>query len=320
MADARAQCAELAQVGEGEQSLVQRQAQKRAAADRAERLEAALEQIQQLEAESDHKPGARVSSSDPEARMMKQADGGFAPSYNVQTTTAAVGKAILSVQVTQARNDLAQLTPALDRLERTLATKPEQVVVDGGYLRQENVLETSTRGVELIGPVLEAEAKAAPWYQRAGVKTEFYADRFTFDPAQNCLYCPAGVRLSYRGKNQSEPILLYKYQARVQDCAGCAHKADCCPNNEKTGRSVLRSEYAEQMQEFQQRMALAETQQIYRQRSQVAETPHLWIKAKFGLRCFHVRGLVKVGQEALWAALTYNIGLLLRFRRQAVAV
>ena len=65
-------------------------------------------------------------------------------------------------------------------------------------------------------------------------------------------------------------------------------------------------------------MALPETQQIYRQRSEVAETPHLWRKAKFGLRQFHVRGLVKVGMEALWAALSYNIVLLLRCRRQAL--
>jgi len=39
----------------------------------------------------------------------------------------------------------------------------------------------------------------------------------------------------------------------------------------------------------------------------VAETPNLWIKAKFGLRQFSVRGWSKVGMEALWACLTYNI-------------
>ena len=59
--------------------------------------------------------------------------------------------------------------------------------------------------------------------------------------------------------------------------------------------------------EFQRKMATPEAQQIYRQRSQVAETPHLWWKAQFRLRQFHVRGLVKAGMELLWAALTYNI-------------
>jgi hypothetical protein len=250
---------------------------------------------------------------------MKQPDGGFAPSYNVQTTTAAEGKAIVSIEVTQAGNDFEQLQPALDRLQRTLSSKPDQAVVDGGYVSQTNILETATTGVELIGPVMSTESKAAQCYRRAGVKPEFYADRFRFEAAENCMYCPMGVRLKYQGKTRSELVVIQKYQALPRDCAACVRKVDCCPKNEKSGRSVQRSEYHEEIQDYQQRMAQPETQAIYRQRSEVAETPHLWIKAKFKLRQFHVRGLVKVGQEALWVALTYNIALLVRYRKTAVA-
>jgi transposase len=281
---------------------------------RVKRLEAAVAQIQQLEASSGEEE--RVSSSDPEARRMKQPDGGFAPSYNVQTTTAAVGKAIVSLNVTQAGNDFKQLTPAIDRVQRTLESKPEQAVVDGGYISQENILDTHTNGVEWIGPAMNKDAKAAQGYARTGVKPEFYADRFGFDAAENCYYCPQGMRLNYQGKTKSELVVIHKYQARAADCAGCACKTDCCPKNEKTGRSVQRSEYQQEINDFQQRMATPERQEIYRQRSEVAETPHLWMKAKFGLRQFHVRGLVKAGQEALWAALTSNIVLLVRNRRQ----
>jgi transposase len=319
---ARAQCEALAQTGESEDSedsedsLVQVRARERAAAERTERLQAAVTLIQQLEAGS--RDEVRVSSSDPDARMMKQPEGGAAPSYNVQTTTAAVGKAIVSLEVTQAGNDFQQLTPAIDRMERTLECKPEQAVVDGGYVSQQNILETATRGVEMIGPVMSPQVKAAQCYERAGVKEAFYADRFVFDPAENCLYCPKGVRLSHQGKTRGDVAVIFKYQARRQDCAACACKADCCPKTNQTGRSVQRSEYHREINEFQQRMALPEMQQIYRQRSEVAETPHLWMKVKFGLRRFHVRGLLKVGQEALWAALTYNIVLLLRCRRQTV--
>ncbi len=312
---ARAQCEALAQRGESEESLVQLRARERAAQERVQRLEAAVAQIQQLEAESGEEK--RVSSTDPEARRMKQPDGGFAPSYNVQTTTAAVGKAIVSLDVTQQGNDFKQLAPAIDRVERTLASKPEQAVADGGYISQENILETQTNGVELIGPAMDTAAKAAQCYQRAGVKPEFHADRFRFDATENCYYCPQGMRLNCQGKTKNELVVIHKYQARATDCAGCASKADCCPKNEKTGRSVQRSEYHQAIDDFQQRMATPERQQIYRQRSEVAETPHLWMKAKFGLRQFHVRGLVKAGQEALWAALTYNVVLLLRYRRQA---
>ena len=317
--EARQQCAALAQLGDDEKNEVQKQARKRAAEERVERLDAALEQIQQLEAVADSDKTVRASSSDPEARNMKQPDGGFGPAYNVQTTTAAEGKALVSIDVTQAGNDFEQLQPALDRVQRTLSCKPEQAVVDGGYISQANILETATTGVELIGPVMTTESKAAQCYQRAGVKPEFYADQFRFEAAENCMYCPMGKRLAYQGKTKSELVAIQKYQARPGDCAACERKADCCPKNEKTGRSVQRSEYHQEIQDFQQRMAQPETRQIYRQRPEVAETPHLWMKAKFQLRQFHVRGLVKVGQEALWVALTYNVALLLRYRKKALA-
>lgn len=97
--------------------------------------------------------------------------------------------------MTQAGNDFEQLTPAIDRLERTLDRKPEQVVADGGYVSQGNIVDAATGGVEFIGPAMQSEAKAAQCYGRTGVQPEFYADRFRFDPDQNCFYCPEGVRL-----------------------------------------------------------------------------------------------------------------------------
>jgi hypothetical protein len=47
------------------------------------------------------------------------------------------------------------------RVERTLESKPEQAVADGGYISDRNILETQTNGVELIGPAMNKEAKAA---------------------------------------------------------------------------------------------------------------------------------------------------------------
>ena len=41
--------------------------------------------------------------------------------------------------------------------------------------------------------------------------------------------------------------------------------------------------------------------------AQVAEFPNLWIKTKFGLRQFSVRGVAKVRTESLWVALTYDL-------------
>jgi hypothetical protein len=61
------------------------------------------------------------------------------------------------------------------------------------------------------------------------------------------------------------------------------------------------------MVKFLERMQTDQAKAIYRQRSEVAEFPHAWIKTKLGIRQFRLRGLVKVGLEAIWACLTYNI-------------
>ncbi len=59
-------------------------------------------------------------------------------------------------------------------------------------------------------------------------------------------------------------------------------------------------------------METDEAKAIYKQRGEVAEFPNAWIKEKFGLRQFRLRGIVKVGIEALWACFTYNIKLWIR--------
>jgi hypothetical protein len=58
---------------------------------------------------------------------------------------------------------------------------------------------------------------------------------------------------------------------------------------------------------FFRKMQTMEAQQIYRKRSPVAEFVNAWIKEKFGLRQFRLRGLGKVQIECLWVSLTYNI-------------
>ncbi len=56
---------------------------------------------------------------------------------------------------------------------------------------------------------------------------------------------------------------------------------------------------------------------LYRLRGPVAEFSNLWLKAKFGLRQFCVRGLRKVRCEVMWACLTYNIQQWFRLRWKA---
>jgi transposase len=72
----------------------QQAAEQRAAEERAARIRQALEQLPEIQQKMERrKTGssetARASTTDPEARRMKMADGGFRPAYNVQFVTAA---------------------------------------------------------------------------------------------------------------------------------------------------------------------------------------------------------------------------------------
>ena len=99
-----------------------RAAQERALRERQQRLEQALEEVQKVrEAKRKDKEQARASQSDPQARIMKQSDGGYAPSYNVQLSTEASHRIIVGSGVTQSPSDTHQLVGALAQIEQNLA-------------------------------------------------------------------------------------------------------------------------------------------------------------------------------------------------------
>jgi transposase len=282
------------------------QARKRASREKKQRLEEALqelEQIQKARAESE-KAQVRVSETDPEARVMKQSDGGFAPSYNVQISTDAANGIIVGVDVTQAGNDCDQLVNGIERVEANTGQTPEQVLVDGGYtMKNSNIEVMAERGVDLIGPVAENNSEAS--FKQRGIQPKFYPDKFRYDEARDLFICPAGKTLLLNRTRPCEGRIEYTYRASPADCVACPFRDECCPKN--SPRLVVRKEDSEVVKAFRAKMQTEEAKQIYRTRAQIAEFPNAWIKEKLGLRRFRLRGRKKVRVEAVWACLTYNI-------------
>jgi transposase len=280
---------------EGESARVQA-ARERAGRERQQRLERAVAELENLQ-----KRDASVSTSDPEARRMKQSDGGFAPSYNVQFSTDAVEGAIVEVDVVQDRNDCHQLMPAVERIEQRLGSKPKQMVADGGYTTRANIGDMQAAGVDFIGSLgQDAALESGP----------FAVSAFVFDEQKNCYLCPQGEPLWPRGWQISSGVRYRRYRAKKRQCQGCPQKSACCGRH--TTRGILRPEPSAAVDAFREKMATEEAKAQYRKRSRVAEFCHAWIKTKFGLRQLHVRGLIKAKTEMLWAALTFNIQLAIR--------
>lgn len=286
-----------------------RAAQERAVRERQQRLEQALEEVQKVRQAKrpQDKEQARTSQSDPQARIMKQSNGGYAPSYNVQLSTEASHRVIVGADVSQSGSDFVHLIAAVAQVEANLGAKPKQVVVDGGFTSRENIMAMAEQGIDLIGSLPAANPSSAGQQRQRGVTEQFHLDQFSYDAQHNIYRCPQGASLTAKGREFCPGVVLHKYVAKAEVCAACPFRAECCPGNQHHGRSVIRAVHSPQVREFTEKMETETAKSIYRQRGAVAEFPNAWIKEKLGLRQFRLRGLLKVRLEVLWAALTYNV-------------
>lgn len=127
----------------------------RAAKEREERISEALEALDELRqgSQKDKDPQeVRASSSDPQARVMRMADGGYRPAVNVQAAVDTVSRVIVSVSVDNVGSDLNQMEPMLARIEERAGRLPEEHLVDGGYAKKEQIEKAEARGVAVYAP------------------------------------------------------------------------------------------------------------------------------------------------------------------------
>ena len=133
-------------------------ARKRGAEQRIARLEAALLQVPEV-TETKKRSGAkdatvRVSTTDPDARVMKMGDGGFRPAFNVQfATTTDSARVIVGVDVINRGSDAGQSTPMLEQVERRTGVRPSQMLVDGGYAQHQAIEQATDKQVTVFAPV-----------------------------------------------------------------------------------------------------------------------------------------------------------------------
>jgi transposase len=174
----------------------QQAAAMRHAEERLEHVEQALERMPEMEAKI--KPGedkeARVSTTDPEATVMKMADGGFRPAYNVEYSTACRGQVVVGVDVVTVGSDQGQLPPMLDQIEDRFGQRPKEVLVDGGFANQKDiervqagercavyapVVKPKQAGIDRHEPKATDSEEVAEWRERMGTPEakEIYKER-----------------------------------------------------------------------------------------------------------------------------------------------
>jgi transposase len=159
-------------------------ARQRAARERLEAIERALEEMPEVEetkARNKKKsPGkktseARVSTTDSEARVMKMGDGGWRPAYNIQFGTDVDTRFILGVAVTNVGSDAEQMLPMVEQVEQRTGYCPNQWLTDGGFINLEQIDQLEAWGIKVYMPPATPRIPAIDPYKPKPNDTEHVA-------------------------------------------------------------------------------------------------------------------------------------------------
>jgi transposase len=135
-----------------------------AAHDYQRRVDEALAVVKQLRGQGKDEP--RASTTDADARVMKMADGGYRPGYNVQMATAGseLGgpRTVVGVQVTNVGSDMGSVTPMLEQIERRTGALPKVLLADANHAKHDCIRACAERGVEVLIAVPARSQKAGP--------------------------------------------------------------------------------------------------------------------------------------------------------------
>jgi transposase len=157
--EARKQVARTAKQVEAPVNARVEAAQRRAATERLARVEEALARLPEVAAikEKQRKSPseARVSTTDPDARVMKMADGGYRPAYNVHLATDVDSRVIVGVRTLTTGNDQSQLTPMLDAIAARVGCLPTAQLLDGGFVTKAEITAAAARHVTVYAPPMK---------------------------------------------------------------------------------------------------------------------------------------------------------------------
>jgi transposase len=153
-----------------------RAARERAARERQARIEAAkaaLAEIKRKRQELDDKGGngkkpkePRASTTDPQARVMKMADAGFRPAYNVQVVSPAGKTIVAAIKVENTGSDRGLMRPMMEEWAAGKGRFPKRHLIDGGFCSAEDIEWAHSQGIEVYCPPTQSKSGADPYLPR----------------------------------------------------------------------------------------------------------------------------------------------------------
>ncbi|MEW6567012.1 MAG: transposase [Chloroflexota bacterium] len=245
---------------------------------------------------------SQISLTDPDSRMMPVSGGHSTDvGYSVQVSVDQKYKLIVDHEVTNAVTDRDLLSMMAKRAKESLAVEELNVLVDMGYYHGKEVKVCLQEGITPYVPKPQTSAS-----RKRGL---FAKSDFRYDPEQDCYWCPAGKRVTYRFQTTEKARDIRYYVSSA--CARCSIKAQC--TRSKHGRRLTRWVDEDLMDEMERRVR-GEPEKM-KLRKRLAGHPFGTIKHHWDQGHFLTRKRPNVRAEIALLVLSYDIMRAIRLLR-----
>jgi len=264
--------------------------------EKIEALKQQMETLKEIDARMRAMPDQQISLTDPDARSMKNREGGIV-GYNVQTAVDAEHHLMVAHEVINQGVDRDQLSSMAEKAREALGTEALTVVADRGYFKSERILECTQSGITPLVPKTMTSNSLADG--------RFDKQDFIYIAEDNEYRCPADQRAVYRFTSIEDGLTTDTYWSSA--CPGCPLRAQCTTSNY---RRIKRWKHAAVLEAMQER--LDRQPDSMRVRRRTVEHPFGTIKFWMGAVHFLTRTLARVRTEMSLHVLAYNLKRVMR--------
>jgi hypothetical protein len=259
--------------------------------EKIDALKQQMEKLKDIDAQMRASPDQQVSLTDPDARSMKNREGGIV-GYNVQVAVDAEHHLLVAHEVTNDGLDRHQLSSMAGKAKEAVSATELTVVADRGYFKSEEILECTQSGIiPLVPKSMTSNSLAAGRFDKQD---------FIYIAEDDEYRCPAGQRAIWRFRTVEDGLTIDKYWSSA--CPRCPMKAQCTTGEY---RRITRWKHEVVLEAMQER--LDRKPDSMRVRRRTVEHPFGTLKFWMGAVHFLTKTLPRVSTEMSLHVLAYNL-------------
>jgi transposase len=154
---------------------------------------------------------AKVSTSDPDARLMKFADKSVKAGYNCQIVMEPESYIVVSVDISQNGNDQGLLKPLIEQIDSRYKERPDRALVDSGYQVKQDIIDLADHRKPLLVysplPKKKENIKKASLDKRKKKEANY----------------PESLKAFYKRMENKVSQKYYKVRSRIETFNGILH-------------------------------------------------------------------------------------------------